>query len=178
MKRISYLYCKTLQQLYDRFCWWLIKTLLIGDKWYEVVFTLVGVVFSIFTAGAGGAAMLAGRWLQLATKLKRIFGVFYNLGSKLVKNGGRLMRGVGKTAMFAGKYGSKFMGSVARGGSKLASWGSKTMKGSLNGSVYRSSTKWMRAHKKGIKRIKMVASPAVAIALFYLDDEHYNRVRR
>lgn len=178
MKRVSYLYCKTLQQLYDRFCWWLIKTLLIGDKWYEVVFTIVGVVFSIFTAGAAGAAMVAGRWLQLATKLKRIFGVFYNLGSKLIKNGSRLMRGVGKTAMFAGKYGSKFMGSVARGGSKLASWGSKTLKSSRNGGVYRSSTKWMRAHKKGIKRINMVASPAVAIALFYLDDEHYNRVRR
>lgn len=178
MKRVSYLYAKTLQQLYDRFCWWLIKTILWGTAWWEVAISIVGYAASFFSYGAAGGAMIAARIASMSAKLANIFGKFFTIGTRLIGSSSRIMRGVGRVSQFTAKGFRAGGNLLMKGSAKMNTWGKGVWQGARSGKYKTATRAFMRRHPKKLKFSKMAITGGVAIALFYYDDEHYNRVHR
>lgn len=185
MKKVSYLYAKTLQKLYDRFCWWLIKTIIIGERWWEVALTLAGAVASIFTAGAASGLIMAGRITMVTGRLISAFGRFLRIGNALIKSSNLFVRGIGRGLRLASSGIGRTGSLLLRGGGAMGRLGSRGLRTSwtlarntFTGKIYRGAKAWRKRHWLTFKAAKYATQAGVTLALFYYDDQHYNRVYR
>ena len=176
--QIAALYMKKLQQLYDKFCWYVVKSILWGTTWWEVAISIIGYAASIFTFGTSAAASLAAKAAIVGARLVSIFSKFAKLGRGLIKSSSFVLRNVGRVAVGTGRLAGKASGALLRGGQRMGAWGSRVGRNALRGEYRRAAQAYMRRNPKKLKFSKMVIQGGVGLALFYYTLTDYQMIWR
>lgn len=178
MHDLRYMYVKTLQKLYDRFCWYIIKAILWGTTWWEIAISILGYAASFVSFGAAGGAMVAARIGIITARLGNLFGRFALMGSRLIKSSNALMRSAGRVSSAMGRGIVRMGAAGSRMATGMGAWGRTVGKNALAGKYKNATRAFMRRHPKKLRWSARAGKWGVLLALFYLDDEHYDRVYR
>lgn len=176
--QVAALYMKKLQQLYDKFCWFVIKSILWGTTWWQIAISIIGYAASIFTFGASAAGVVAAKAAIVGARLVSIFSKFARIGKALVGSSSRILRAVGRGALATGRMASKASGALMRGGSHLGTWSGNVARNAASGRYRKATQAFMRRHPKSLKFSKMVIQGGVSLALFYNTITDYERIQK